>query len=728
MIPSTLRNADLEIFADLLRGLLPDGSRCALTDLEGVIFWGDDRFPPTVTERIADRLGTAQSSATADTSTAKSFRAKGHAFHAIAILTEQKLPIAILIGSAPEGITSEAITKPLATAARSLSREIAFGSELDAMATELADRYEELNLVYHTEDQVNYFAEGQQALEQLVANCCEYLNVGLTTLMMKEKGLFIDRESGDQAIEDTQLILDRIRAGLYETVVEAREPVIINNLTSPEALEVWHGMAYKVLAAPVIDSKGNVNGILAIANPYGKPDFSNSDKNLLQVMSRKAAKIVQVNYDSLTGLVNREGLEFFAERLFGDSRASGLEHCVLHFNIDQLHIINDTVSHDAGDAVIKAVADEIRHGVRDTDVVSHLGGDAFGVLLQKCPLERGTFIAEKLRESIVDLVIPWTDRSLTATVSVGVAPIDADTESAAAALSAAELACDAAKEMGKNRVQRFYHSDTALVRRHREMESVGTIQTALKEDHFELYAQVIEPLADPHDGVHFEILLRLRDGDECLPPGLFMPAAERYHLMPEIDRWVIRKTLAFLDERWGSLTPEPSMVSINLSGQTLGEPGFSEFLGDALSGLRVPLERICFEITETVAVANLQVATAFMKQVKQRGCRFSLDDFGSGLSSFGYLRQLPVDYLKIDGSFVKEIVQDEVSASMVAAVHQIATVMGLQTIAEFVENDAIKRRLKEIGVTYGQGYGIGKPMPLAAIFNVETEKRKALAT
>ena len=723
MVASVLRKVDLEVYADLLRELLPDGSCYALTDFDGVMAWGDKKFPAAVAEQIATEIQAKEI-----TGKGSSFRVKGRAFHGIPILNDQSIPIAFLMCQAPTGGRSADIVAPLATAAKCLSREVSLGWELDAMATELAERYEELNLVYHTEDQVNYFSEGQQALEQLVVNCCEYLNVGLTTLIMKEKGLLIHSESEDEPIEDAQLLVERIGASLYDTVVENRTPMIINNVTSPDALELWHGMAYKVLATPVLDSKGRANGVLAIVNPYASQDFSNSDKNLLQVMARKATKIVQVNYDSLTGLVNREGFEFFTERLFGDSRSNGTEHCVLHFDIDQIHVINDTVSTEAGDAVIKAVSAQIRRGVRDTDVVSYLGADVLGVLLQKCPLERGTHVAEKLRESVVDLVIPWTDRSLSATVSVGIAPIDDETESAAAAIAAAELACDAAKEMGKNRVQRYYHGDTALKRRHHEMESVGTIQTALKEDNFELYAQVIEPLANPHDGLHFEILLRLRDGDDCLPPGAFMPAAERYHLMPEIDRWVIRKTLDFLQERWGSLVPEPSLVSINLSGQTLSEPGFAEFLSDALSNLSVPLEQICFEITETAAVADLEAASGFMNAVQQRGCRFALDDFGSGLSSFGYLRNLPVDYLKIDGSFVKEIARDEVSASMVAAVQQVAEVMGLETIAEFVEDDAIKDKLKEIGVTYAQGYGIGKPKPLDDIFHAPTRICKALAT
>jgi len=730
MDASRFQNVDLDIFRELLRELLPEGALIAVIDAGGATLWGDDGFPARIAEAMATALAGGTTPPGPQDAATRSFTFEGGQAHAARIPEDSSAAASFLLALLPAGRVDADAGRRLSTAAKAISGALAMGSELDAMATELAERYEELNLVYHTEDQVNYFAEGQLALDNLVRNCCEYLNVSLSALIMKDKGLVLTHQTEAAPIADAQLVLTRLQSGLYETVIAERRPVIINQLTSPEALELWHGMAYKMAAAPILDSKGGVNGILAIANHYGKPDFSNSDKNLLQVMGRKAAKIVQVNYDPLTGLVNREGLEFFAEKLFGDSRSSGAEHCALHFNIDQLHVINDTVSHEAGDAVIKAVAAKIRSGVRDTDVVARIGADEFAVLLEGCPLDRGTDIADKLRERIVDLVIPWTDRSLTATVSGGVAPIDDETDSAAAALAAADLACAAAKEMGKNRVQRYYHTDTALIRRHKEMEAVGQIQTALQEDHFALHAQVIEPVAGgAGHGLHMEILLRLMNAEgEPLSPAMFMPAAERYHLMPDIDRWVVTKTLAYFDDRWDSLAPALDLVSVNLSGQSLGEPGFPEFLIEALSHVRFPLERICFEITETAAVANLEQARDFMNIVKAHGCRFSLDDFGSGLSSFSYLRTLPVDFLKIDGSLVKEIANDEVSASMVAAVRQVGAVMGLETIAEFVENDAIMAKLKEIGVTYAQGYGIGKPKPLAEHFRAPVASLEAAAT
>ena len=327
----------------------------------------------------------------------------------------------------------------------------------------------------------------------------------------------------------------------------------------------------------------------------------------------------------------------------------------------------------------------------------------------RCGLSRAEDIAGELRGNIAALAIPWADRSLSVTVSVGVAPVDASTEAAQDALAAAELACDVAKELGKNRVHSYQPTDTRLLKRHHEMDAAGQIQMALHEDRLELYGQAIEAFEDGAP-LHVEVLLRMRGDDgELVSPAVFLPAAERYHLMPAIDRWVVMHSVQFLNEHGAQFGAGRGLVAINLSGQSLSEPSFRTFLEERLAELKVPLERICFEITETAAVSDLKRARAFMTELKSRGCRFALDDFGSGLSSFGYLRSLPVDYLKIDGSLVREIVQDPIAASMVAAVQQVARVMNLKTVAEFVENDAIRAMVKDMGVSFAQGYAIGRP-------------------
>jgi len=345
--------------------------------------------------------------------------------------------------------------------------------------------------------------------------------------------------------------------------------------------------------------------------------------------------------------------------------------------------------------------------------VARLGGDEFGALLVRCPMQRAEGIAAELRTKIAALVVPWAERSLSVTVSVGVAPIDSGTETAQAAVASAELACDVAKELGKNRVHSYQAQDTRLLKRHHEMDAAGQIQMALHQDRFELYGQSIEALDEAGAPLHVEALLRMKSEEgELVSPAEFLPAAERYHLMPAIDRWVVTRAVQFLNEHGPQFGAGRGMLAINLSGQSLSEPSFRTFLEDRLAELIVPLERICFEITETAVVSDLKRARAFMSELKSRGCKFALDDFGSGLSSFGYLRSLPVDYLKIDGSLVREIGQDPIAASMVAAVQKVAEVMHLKTVAEFVENEAIRAVAKKMGVSFAQGYAIGKPQPL----------------
>ena len=300
------------------------------------------------------------------------------------------------------------------------------------------------------------------------------------------------------------------------------------------------------------------------------------------------------------------------------------------------------------------------------------------------------------------------------TVSIGVALLSAASESVAQTMGTAELACSMAKDQGQNRVETYRADNVDMIRREEQMHLVAHIQRALAEDRFRLYSQPIQSLV-PGTGLHHtEILLRLLDDSgEVLAPGNFIPAAERYHLMPSIDRWVVRKTLSMLSE-FDEDSIRRGIYAINLSGQSFNEKDFLEFIHTEIENSGVPPECICFEITETAAIANLAKATIFMDSLRDVGCSFSLDDFGSGISSFGYLKSLPVNYLKIDGGIVKDIVTDKVSAAMVAAINEVGHTMNLRTIAEFVENDAIKSRLKEIGVDYVQGYGIGMPEPFSA--------------
>ena len=722
-----LDTVDFNAFRTLLDGLLPAGSLCALSDSAGRIQHADETFQHAVVAKVLGRLASEPAENLRSQPQIIRVRIPPHAWLAAPLRAEDKQTLGYLWACVPVAEDSKAVSRRLVALASVLAQTVRLTTRLDDLSAELAERGEELNLVLHTEDQVSAFAEGQHALDDLVRNCHDYLGVRFAALLMRDKGILIahDHNGGDAAAMPVGQ-RDALRTTIYDRVVQTADAVLMNDPRDPLLAEF---RACRLLATPIVDGKAEVIGMLAISNDATQREFSDNDKNLLRVMAQKAVKIVQVGYDSLTGLVNREAFEFLVGQQLADAQQRATEHSVLFLDIDQLQLINDTVAHDAGDGVIKSLAALLQRTVRDADVVARLGGDEFGVLLVGCAMQRAEDIAAELRTNVAALVVPWAERSLSVTVSVGVAPVDAGTETAQAAVAAAELACDVAKELGKNRVHSYQPTDTRLLKRHHEMDAAGQIQMALHQDRFELYGQPIEALDDAGAPLHVEALLRMKGDDgELVSPAVFLPAAERYHLMPAVDRWVVARAVQFLNEHGSQFGAGRGLLAINLSGQSLSEPSFRSFLEDRLAELKVPLERICFEITETAVVSDLKRARAFMSELKSRGCKFALDDFGAGLSSFGYLRSLPVDYLKIDGSLVREIAEDPIAASMVAAVQQVAQVMHLKTVAEFVENEAIRAMAKKMGVSFAQGYAIGRPQPLDSFVLAQVVRLEVVAS
>jgi diguanylate cyclase (GGDEF)-like protein/PAS domain S-box-containing protein len=415
------------------------------------------------------------------------------------------------------------------------------------------------------------------------------------------------------------------------------------------------------------------------------------------------------SHDALTGLINRREFERRLERILATS-APGESHAVVYLDLDQFKIVNDTCGHVAGDALLRQVSSLLANRVRKRDTVARLGGDEFAALMEHCQQEQVLRIAHKVLETLQDLRFVWQDRGFTIGASIGLVPIEPGIDTLASVFRAADSACYAAKEQGRNRVHVYKRDDQELAQRHGEMQWVLRIQEALADGRFTLFYQPIVSL-NQSDPPHGEVLLRLlnRDGSLVLP-GAFIPAAERYNQMQTIDRWVIRTVFTTL--RDPDTVPPSSCVAINVSGQSLGDGHFLEFVEQQIEEEAVPIERICFEITETAAISNFSHAMRFFSALKQRGCHFALDDFGCGLSSFTYLKSLPVDFLKIDGSFVKDMAHDPIDRAMVEAIHRIGHVIGIKTIAESVENAYILTQLSAIGVNYAQGNEVGKPRPL----------------
>jgi len=450
-------------------------------------------------------------------------------------------------------------------------------------------------------------------------------------------------------------------------------------------------------ASPIRDGKGNVTGGVLVFH-----DVSES-RELNRRLSYHAS------HDILTGLVNRREFENRLERALKSARARETSYALLYLDLDQFKIVNDSCGHSAGDALLGQLGALLKSKIRWRDTLARLGGDEFGVLLESCSLEEAMQTAEALRVAIGEYKFTWDERTFRLGVSIGVVPISADNEDVAALLSAADSACGAAKESGRNRIHSFQENDIDLMRRRREMQWAARINNALEEDRFELFRQTILPLQAEEDGAHYEILLRMRDENGgIISPGLFIEAAERYGITPSIDRWVIRSAFRWLvseaDER-----ERLSLCSINLSGQSLGDEKFLPFVIDQFQMSGLDATRICFEITETAAIASYSQANRFINALKELGCKFALDDFGTGLSSFGYLKHFPVDFLKIDGSFVKEILHDPIDREMVRSINEIGHLTGKQTIAEFAENEEIITMLRGMGIDYAQGYGVSEP-------------------
>ena len=618
--------------------------------------------------------------------------------------------------SVPMTTAPEPLRRAFADATTFLQEELELQIECDQLAAELSDRYEELNLVYSTKDQVEYFEEGQEALARLVHNCADYLDVGLAALICRDRGIVLHNVNRTDAPPDVDGLLELLQTTIYDRVESQVKSVVLNECDVEDRQRLLAGRNENIVAYPIIDDHGTAIGLLAVVARREKHTFSNGDRNLLEVMAKKASRIIHTHHDSLTGLMNRNGFESSLVASLATAQTSNLSHCLLHIDVDQLHVVNDLMGHQEGDSVIRRVAKTLRHMLRESDYVARLGGDEFGVLLSNCDIDQGHPVADKLRNAIRELTVVSANRQLDVSASIGIAVINNETDGIAGVMASAEIACKAAKEEGRDRIQVFQEDNTTLVRRSEEIEWIGRVQEALREDLFELHCQPVLPISKNVGAPHFEILLRmLGDDGEILAPALFMPAAERYQLMPLVDRWVIHNTMQALGKIWPSILATEAVFCVNLSGQSLTNTGFLAFIAEELDLSGVPPDKICFEITETAAISNIDEATLFMESLKSIGCRFALDDFGAGLSSFGYLKVLPVDYLKIDGSFVREVTTDEISRSMVNAMCQIGKTMGLQMIAEYVGDDETIYVLKRAGVDFVQGFHVGKPAPLKEI-------------
>ena len=590
---------------------------------------------------------------------------------------------------------------------------VARENELNSMTDELTQRYEELNLIYKAEDQALNIHHGRELLNQLTINTRRFLNVDAIYLYIEGKNVAQHKFKNDNPVYRAENLFSSLRESVMPMLEETHQAIVVNCAEEASQFGLVPELPFKMVASPVYDAESAVVGLLAIANQNTSVDFTNSDRNLLDVMAKKASKIAQTHFDPLTGLENNNSFELVLKDLLRQTRGTSAQHAIANIDIDRMAVINDISGRDAGDLLIKKVGQKLASMVRSRDVVARLGSDKFGVMLENCDLHTAQTVMRKISHAISSIDMEWEGNSHDVSVSIGIAPISAQSQSVTALLNAAETARNVSKERGRNFIHVLEMEDSSLLRRKDQIRWVNRIQSALRDDRFRLYAQLIHPLKPGSDKPHFEVLLRMEDEEGSLvAPERYITAAENFYLMSSIDYWVVNRTFEEL-ARFRQPAGLSCQISVNLSGQSLSDTdSFAAFIENKFEHSGIDPGDICFEITESAAIANIEEAQVFIDQVHALGCKFSLDDFGTGLSSFAYLKNLKVDYLKIDGSFVRDVVKDPVCESMVSAINQVGQAMKLKTVAEFVENEEIARKLKLIGVDFGQGFGLGVPAPL----------------
>jgi diguanylate cyclase (GGDEF)-like protein/PAS domain S-box-containing protein len=462
-------------------------------------------------------------------------------------------------------------------------------------------------------------------------------------------------------------------------------------------------LSIEVNAAPIRNSQREISGVVLVFHDV-------SELRSLAQMTYHAT------HDSLTGLINRREFEKRVNQALQYTRDRGKRYGLCYIDLDNFKVVNDTCGHGAGDELLKQLTMILRNSLREGDTLSRIGGDEFGILFSGCSIPSAKRLADKIRKRVDEFRFAWNDNSFRIGASIGLVPVTAESGTISDVLSAADSACYVAKENGRNRVHVYKNNDIAVAEQKGQMQWVQRIQNVLEQERFKLYFQTIAPIHDipeEKNKLHGEVLIRMLDKDGTLiGPDSFIPAAERYSLMGSIDQWVVKNTLEMLSRDIGLIQERISACSINLSGQSLSDDRFMSALVEMIDDMDIPPELLCFEITETAVISNLSNATRLIDTLRDMGCRFALDDFGVGLSSFGYLKNLAVDYLKLDGCFIKNMTKDSIDYAMVHSINHVGQTLKIKTIAEFVENNETLEALREIGVDYAQGYGIAKPVPL----------------
>jgi diguanylate cyclase (GGDEF)-like protein len=602
----------------------------------------------------------------------------------------------------------QALVKP---AIECLRRELLARDEIVNLNSSLAEQDNDLEMLLSVSGGGSESKpESANDLKAIVASATEHLKVGLSALIVPEKGIALVQVSTDAPLETA--LLAKAHRHLLSMAQVRRQATIVNRMVLQKGDSV---AAYRVLVCPIAKPDGRAMGVLALFRAESAPEFTAHHGRLTELLAKRVASIVTNSYDALTGLLTRPAFEQRVRSALEDKKTKRA-FSALFMDINRLHVINDNYGMHMGDRVITQLGELIRARLPPGAIAARISGDRFAILLP-ATLDDAAKFAEALRAGAEEIGAMVGDGKMQVSVSIGVATVQPVSTELAHAFAAAETACKAANDRGRNRVEVYQEDDLSIVRRFTDINLIADLRGAIADNRLELNAQLLVPLGNSQQRPpHFEILLRMvAENGEIVGPDDFMSAAHRYQLMPTLDRWVIARSIEMLKPHGDVLRASRIVFNINFSGQSLQDTDFTEYVARLVESSGLDPGSLCFELTESAAIGNLTRAEPLMRRLRALGCHIALDDFGTGLSSLAYLRTLPIDFLKIDGSFVRDVLKDSRAESMVQAIAQLARSMSLTTVAEYVETEELLTRITSLGVDYGQGFAIGRPLPLSDV-------------
>ncbi len=716
----------------LLQSLVPRAQCFCFYDLNHCCLWSSDGADDhEIDSFVGDLPLEILSGEDADSSGLKRTLNSGRTALILPVFDDQNEGLGILVAVFSKNAGKSSWFNPsllrdiLLPAVEIIGETLCLNRRLADASSERGELEAELKLVYKIDEKIHGTSRSHAGLAQLIGQSGRFLGIAYSVLLLPSKRIRISATHSTWKSVNRKAVDKYLLEHLFPQLDGKRSPMVFE-IAAIEGSDHVADQGYQAMLCPLLDASGNLEGVIAQLCRVGGQAFNDSHKRFMGHIVRKVEYVIEQSFDSMTGLMNRSGFEAQLHESGKALTSKNDSHQIIYFDLDNLQLVNNTFGRAAGDQVLFRFSQLLEDALPKNAVATRLTGDEFAILMTHSTLEDALALADSVRKQGDELRYLQGDKSLQVTVSIGIAAFDARSNEGDA-LTAARIACDSAKDHGRDRIEVHDRDDQSIIRRYDDMHLIAQIQQALDEEGFNLRAQPIVRLADNAPPTRFEILLRMQDAKgNRISSTAFISAAERYQLMPQIDRWVFSTTMRKLSRYKEFLRDADAVFSINLSGQTLGDDDILTFIEEEIEASGVPASSLCFEVTESAAVSNLRKAQTFMSSLRNRGCQFALDDFGAGLSSFAYLKNFKVDTLKIDGSFIRDIIENRISESMVAAITQVAKVMQLETVAEYVESPETKKLIKKLGVDFAQGHAVGKPAPLDSVLEeLTTEEQSA---